>query len=34
MDVLEQLTALGFTEYEAKVYLALLQEHPATGYQI
>ncbi|GIV99031.1 TrmB family transcriptional regulator [Roseiflexus sp.] len=34
MDVLEQLTTLGFTEYEAKVYLALLQEHPATGYQI
>ncbi len=34
MDVLEQLVALGFTEYEAKVYLALLQEHPATGYQI
>lgn len=34
MDILAQLTALGFTEYEAKVYLALLQEHPATGYQI
>jgi Sugar-specific transcriptional regulator TrmB. len=28
MDVIEQLTALGFTEYEAKVYLALLHEHP------
>lgn len=26
--------ALGMTEYEAKVYLALLQEHPATGYQL
>ena len=34
MDVIEQLTALGFTEYEAKVYLALLHEHPATGYQV
>lgn len=28
----EKLTHLGFTEYEAKVYLALLREHPATGY--
>jgi Cd2+/Zn2+-exporting ATPase len=26
--------AAGFSEYEAKVYLALLGEHPATGYQI
>jgi sugar-specific transcriptional regulator TrmB len=34
MDVIEQLTTLGFTEYEAKVYLALLHEHPATGYQV
>jgi Cd2+/Zn2+-exporting ATPase len=25
---------IGFTEYEAKVYLALLQESPTTGYQI
>jgi Cd2+/Zn2+-exporting ATPase len=25
---------IGFTEYEAKVYLALLRESPATGYQI
>ncbi len=28
------LTHIGFTEYEAKVYLALLRESPATGYQI
>src|SRR5690349_23471656 len=34
MDLLTTLTAIGFTEYEAKVYLALLREHPATGYQL
>jgi Cd2+/Zn2+-exporting ATPase len=34
MDALSDLDAIGFTEYEAKVYLALLKEHPATGYQI
>jgi Cd2+/Zn2+-exporting ATPase len=34
MNLLEQLAALGLTEYEAKVYLALLSENPATGYQI
>ncbi|HET9222010.1 MAG TPA: helix-turn-helix domain-containing protein [Roseiflexaceae bacterium] len=34
MDLMAALTALGFTEYEAKVYLALLREHPATGYQL
>lgn len=34
MTLLDDLTAIGFTEYEAKVYLALLREHPATGYQI
>jgi Cd2+/Zn2+-exporting ATPase len=33
-DLTEELTAIGLTEYEAKVYLALLQEHPATGYQL
>lgn len=31
---LAKLHALGFTEYEAKVYLALLRNHPATGYQV
>lgn len=25
---------MGFTEYEAKVYLALLHDNPATGYQL
>lgn len=34
MDLLADLSAIGFTEYEAKVYLALLQDHPATGYQL
>ena len=34
MDILSNLSAIGFTEYEAKVYLALLKEYPATGYQI
>lgn len=29
-----KLAAIGLTEYEAKVYLALLPEYPATGYQI
>lgn len=33
-NLLEQLTALGLTEYEARVYLALLTDYPATGYQI
>lgn len=34
MEYLPELMAIGFTEYEAKVYTALLTEHPATGYQI
>lgn len=34
MDLIDQLGALGMTEYESKVYLALLGEHPATGYQL
>lgn len=34
MDLLADLNAIGFTEYEAKVYLALLKDHPATGYQL
>lgn len=34
MDVFSNLTAIGFTEYEARVYLALLRDHPATGYQL
>jgi Cd2+/Zn2+-exporting ATPase len=31
---IDQLMALGMTEYESKVYLALLQDYPATGYQL
>ncbi len=34
MDLLFSLMATGFSEYEAKVYLALLVENPATGYQV
>ncbi len=34
MDPLAGLVATGYTEYEAKTYLALLREHPATGYQL
>lgn len=34
MELLGHLNAIGFTEYEAKVYIALLADHPATGYQL
>lgn len=34
MDLLAGLAATGFTEYEAKTYLALLREHSATGYRL
>ncbi len=34
IEWIDQLIALGMTEYESKVYLALLREHPATGYQL
>ncbi|MEJ2488026.1 MAG: helix-turn-helix domain-containing protein [Anaerolineales bacterium] len=34
MTLQEDLQSIGFTEYEAKTYLALLKDHPATGYQI
>jgi Cd2+/Zn2+-exporting ATPase len=34
MDLLSDLVALGFTEYEGKVYLDLLKENPANGYQL
>ena len=34
MELRKDLVQIGFTEYEAKVYLALLSENPATGYQL
>jgi sugar-specific transcriptional regulator TrmB len=34
MDLVQELAGLGFTEYEARIYLALLQESPASGYQL
>ena len=34
IGVLEAMARLGFTEYEAKTYLSLLKNSPATGYQI
>jgi hypothetical protein len=32
MDLLADLGEFGFTEYEGKVYLALLKDSPANGY--
>jgi Cd2+/Zn2+-exporting ATPase len=34
MELLSSLVSLGLTEYEAKVYLALLKGSPANGYQL
>ena len=34
MDLETNLQSIGFTENEAKTYLALLRDYPATGYQI
>lgn len=34
LDLLAELIELGFTEYESKVYMALLRENPATGYHL
>lgn len=33
-DIAEELRGIGFTEYEAQAYIALLQENPATAYQV
>ena len=33
-DLVGRLAVMGFTEYEAKVYVALQQRSPATGYQL
>ena len=34
IDYINDFMALGFTESEAKIYLALLTTHPANGYQL
>lgn len=34
MDVIEQLQQLGFSQYEAQAYVALLQENPLNGYEL
>lgn len=34
MDSLSGLGDLGFTEYESKIYLSLLKDNPANGYQL
>lgn len=33
-NLIDKLKEMGFNTYEAKVYLALLKHHPATGYEI
>ncbi|MFW6135706.1 MAG: TrmB family transcriptional regulator [Chloroflexota bacterium] len=33
-DTVDRLVELGFSEYEAKAYVALLSQNPATGYQV
>ena len=33
-DIIFKLTQLGFSTYEAKAYLALLQKNPAIGYEV
>jgi sugar-specific transcriptional regulator TrmB len=33
-DSIDKLVKIGFSEYEAKAYVALLRESPATGYQL
>ncbi len=33
-NLVDKLVAIGFSEYEAKAYVALLRESPVTGYQI
>ncbi len=34
MDLITRLVSVGFTEYEAQIYLELLRDNPATGYQL
>jgi sugar-specific transcriptional regulator TrmB len=34
VNIIDKLHQIGFTEYEAKAYIALLQSYPATAYEI
>jgi HTH-type transcriptional regulator, sugar sensing transcriptional regulator len=34
MELIQQLKQFGYTEYEAKAYVALVTENPATAYQV
>src|SRR5512136_763032 len=34
IDPIAQLVELGFSEYEAKAYVALLRKSPVTGYEL
>lgn len=34
MELIQQLKQLGYTEYEAKAYIALTTQNPATAYQV
>lgn len=34
MEVIEQLQQLGFSQYEAQAYIALLRENPLNGYEL
>ena len=34
LTIIEKLKELGFNTYEARVYVALLKQHPSTGYEI
>jgi len=33
-DLIERLVRIGFSEYEAKAYIALLRKNPVTGYEL
>lgn len=33
-ELLKEMQKIGFTSYEAKIYIALLKQNPATGYEI
>ncbi len=33
-ELLKEMQKIGFTSYEAKIYIALLKQNPATGYEL